>query len=143
LVVARRNIADYGLEDRVRPVESDLFAAVKGKRYDLIVCNPPYVTADAMDALPPEYRHEPALALAAGRDGLDVVRRILAQRAQAPESRRRHRHRGRPQPGPRHRRLPRPAGGLARHRARRRQGVPAHARRPAGLAAYDARPGLR
>ena len=78
LVVASRNIADYHLEDRVKPVESDLFAAVPGKRYDLIVCNPPYVTADAMAALPPEYRHEPSLALAAGPDGLDVVRRILA-----------------------------------------------------------------
>ena len=78
LAVARRNIADYALEDRVRAVESDLFAAVKGKRYDLILSNPPYVTSEAMDALPAEYRHEPALALAAGPDGLDVVRRILA-----------------------------------------------------------------
>ncbi len=78
LAVARRNIAEYALEDRVRAVESDLFAAVKGKRYDLILSNPPYVTSEAMDALPAEYRHEPALALAAGADGLDVVRRILA-----------------------------------------------------------------
>ena len=62
LVVASRNIAEYHLEGRVKAVESDLFAAVPGKRYDLIVCNPPYVTADAMAALPPEYRHEPSLA---------------------------------------------------------------------------------
>ena len=79
LAVAQRNIADYALEDRVRAIESDLFAAVKGKRYDLILSNPPYVTSAAMDALPAEYRHEPALALAAGADGLDVVRRILAE----------------------------------------------------------------
>jgi ribosomal protein L3 glutamine methyltransferase len=79
LAVARRNIADYALEDRVQAVESDLFAAVKGKRYDLILSNPPYVTSEAMEALPAEYRHEPALALAAGPDGLDVVRHILAQ----------------------------------------------------------------
>lgn len=79
LAVARRNIADYALEDRVQAIESDLFAVVKGRRYDLIVSNPPYVTAAAMNALPPEYHHEPALALAAGADGLDVVRRILAE----------------------------------------------------------------
>ncbi len=79
LAVAKRNIADYGLERRVRPVKSDLFGALKGRRYDLVVSNPPYVTAAAMRRLPPEYRREPAMALAAGRDGLDVVRRILAQ----------------------------------------------------------------
>jgi ribosomal protein L3 glutamine methyltransferase len=79
LAVARRNIADYALENRVQAVESDLFAAVRGKRYDLILSNPPYVTSEAMQALPAEYRHEPALALAAGADGLDVVRHILAQ----------------------------------------------------------------
>ncbi|MDO8789842.1 MAG: 50S ribosomal protein L3 N(5)-glutamine methyltransferase [Sulfuritalea sp.] len=79
LAVAGRNIADYGLDDRVQAIESDLFAAVEGKRYDLILCNPPYVTTAAMNALPAEYRHEPALALAAGADGLDVVRRILGE----------------------------------------------------------------
>ena len=78
LAVTRRNIADYGLEDQVSAIESDLFAAVGGQTYDLIISNPPYVTADAMAALPPEYRHEPSLALAAGDDGLDIVRRILA-----------------------------------------------------------------
>lgn len=78
LAVARRNIGDYGLDDRIRAIESDLFAGVKGQRYDLIISNPPYVTGEAMASLPAEYRHEPTLALAAGDDGLDVVRRILA-----------------------------------------------------------------
>lgn len=78
LAVARRNVTDYSLDDRVQSIESDLFSAVEGNRYDLIISNPPYVTAEAMNALPAEYRHEPTLALAAGADGLDVVRRILA-----------------------------------------------------------------
>lgn len=79
LAVARRNIADYGLEDAVTPIESDLFAKLDGRQYDLIISNPPYVTTASMDALPPEYRHEPSMALAAGADGLDIVRRILAE----------------------------------------------------------------
>lgn len=78
LEVACRNVEDYGLEQRVRPVRSDLFGALEGRRYDLIVCNPPYVNAAAMAALPPEYRHEPQLALASGEDGLDAVRAIIA-----------------------------------------------------------------
>lgn len=80
LAVARRNVAAYELEERVRLLRSDLFAALpRERRYDLIVSNPPYVTRASMRALPREYRHEPALALAAGADGLDLVRRILAQ----------------------------------------------------------------
>jgi ribosomal protein L3 glutamine methyltransferase len=79
LAVARRNVADYDLAARVHLVESDLFASLGKQRYDLIVSNPPYVTTEAMAALPPEYRHEPAMALAAGDDGLDIVRRILQQ----------------------------------------------------------------
>ena len=78
LEVARRNVADYDLQERVRLVESDLFAGLGKRKYDLIVSNPPYVTAQAMRELPAEYRHEPAGALAAGEDGLDIVRRILA-----------------------------------------------------------------
>ncbi|MDO8347902.1 MAG: 50S ribosomal protein L3 N(5)-glutamine methyltransferase [Rugosibacter sp.] len=79
LAVARRNITGHGLAEDVQAIESDLFAAVPGKRYDLILSNPPYVTTAAMAALPPEYRHEPSLALAAGEDGMDVVRRILRE----------------------------------------------------------------
>lgn len=78
LEVAKRNIADYGLEERVRLAQGDLFAGLAKRKYDLIVSNPPYVTAQAMRALPPEYSHEPENALAAGDDGLDIVRRILA-----------------------------------------------------------------
>ena len=77
LEVAHRNIQEYHLSGRVRPVESDLFSALDDERYDVIVSNPPYVSASAMQTLPPEYRREPELALAGGGDGLGVVRRIL------------------------------------------------------------------
>jgi ribosomal protein L3 glutamine methyltransferase len=82
LAVARRNVADYGLESRLQLIESNLFAAVPGKRYDVIISNPPYVNAESMAVLPQEYRCEPVLALASGEDGLDLVRRILKE---APE----------------------------------------------------------
>lgn len=77
LDVAKINVADHGLEDRVTLLQSDLFASLGGRRYDLIITNPPYVDEQGMNALPPEYRHEPSLALAAGKDGLDIVHRIL------------------------------------------------------------------
>lgn len=79
LAVARANVEDYGLESRVRLIRSDLFGHLGGQHYDLIVTNPPYVDAEAMAALPPEYRHEPELALASGPDGLDAVRTILRE----------------------------------------------------------------
>ena len=78
LAVARRNVADYGLARRVRLVKSDLFSALGGRKYDLILSNPPYVKASSMRALPPEYRKEPRMALASGSDGLDHTRAILA-----------------------------------------------------------------
>jgi ribosomal protein L3 glutamine methyltransferase len=78
LRVADINIRKYGLGKRVHPIRSDLFNALK-RKYDLIVSNPPYVTAKSMKKLPKEYRHEPTLALAAGKDGLHLVRRILAE----------------------------------------------------------------
>ena len=79
LAVARKNVLAYRLGRRVRLVRSDLFAALGRTRYDLILCNPPYVSDRNMRRLPQEYRHEPALALASGRDGLDFVRRLLAE----------------------------------------------------------------
>ncbi|HEX7012116.1 MAG TPA: 50S ribosomal protein L3 N(5)-glutamine methyltransferase [Steroidobacteraceae bacterium] len=78
LDVTRINIARYGLESRVRPVRSDIFDGLAGEQYDVIVSNPPYVSEPEMEQLPDEYRHEPALGLEAGSDGLDAVRRILA-----------------------------------------------------------------
>ena len=78
LAVAHRNVADYELGERIRLVESDLFAGVRSRRYDLIVSNPPYVKAESMASLPAEYRCEPELALASGEDGLELTRAILA-----------------------------------------------------------------
>ena len=79
IAVARRNVGDYGLQDRVHLIQSDLFAELQGRQYDLIISNPPYVDADAIAALPPEYLHEPELALGSGNDGLDATRVILGQ----------------------------------------------------------------
>ena len=78
VAIAGRNVALHRVTDRVDVRQGDLFEAVRGARFDLIVSNPPYVDANDFDALPPEYRHEPTLALKAGTDGLDIVRRILA-----------------------------------------------------------------
>ncbi|HKF73376.1 MAG TPA: 50S ribosomal protein L3 N(5)-glutamine methyltransferase, partial [Stellaceae bacterium] len=79
LAVARRNIDESGLAARIRLLEGDLFAPVAAERYDLILANPPYVDAAGMATLPPEHRHEPALALSGGADGLAIIRRILAE----------------------------------------------------------------
>ncbi len=78
LEVAARNVADYQLGGRIELIRSDLFSGLADRHYDLIISNPPYVTGASMRALPAEYRHEPALALASGEDGLDAVRTILA-----------------------------------------------------------------
>jgi len=85
LAVARINVERHGLAGRIRLLQGDGLAAVAGERYDLILCNPPYVDAQAMATLPPEYRAEPALALdgnaAGGSDGLDFVRALLREAA--------------------------------------------------------------
>ncbi len=81
LSVAKRNVADYELDERVRLIHSNAFAKLEGERYDLIISNPPYVDAPSMAKLPPEYRHEPTMALASGKDGLDFVRTLLAESA--------------------------------------------------------------
>jgi len=82
LAVAERNIRDYKLEGRVNPIESDLYENVPFKKYDLIVTNPPYVNADSMGKLPPEYLREPQIALHGGADGMDLVRKIVAGAAE-------------------------------------------------------------
>jgi ribosomal protein L3 glutamine methyltransferase len=82
LEVAARNLADYGLGDRVMLHRGDLFAPLAGRRYDLIIANPPYVDAEGMAGLPPECRAEPKIALDGGADGIDVIRRILERAAQ-------------------------------------------------------------
>ena len=77
LEVARRNVDDYDLADRLDLHASNLFDSLPPRLYDVIICNPPYVNSGSMDVLPQEYRHEPQLALAGGDDGMDLVRRIL------------------------------------------------------------------
>lgn len=78
LALARENVADYRLQDRVRLFEGDLYSSAAAARYDLIISNPPYVDRRSMASLPAEYQHEPSIALAGGEDGLDIVRRIVA-----------------------------------------------------------------
>jgi ribosomal protein L3 glutamine methyltransferase len=77
LAVARRNVDDYALRERITLVESDLYSLLPPKKYNLIISNPPYVNAGSMAKLPQEYRHEPLLALAGGVDGMDLVRKII------------------------------------------------------------------
>ena len=79
LSVARENVTLHGMSEDITIVQSDLFAALKGRTYDVIISNPPYVTDASMAVLPSEFRCEPKLALAAGADGNDVVRRLLAE----------------------------------------------------------------
>ena len=79
MAVARENVAESGFADRINLFQGDLFAPLKGKTYDLIITNPPYVDAGTMADLPPEFRAEPEMALAGGADGMDVVRRIIAE----------------------------------------------------------------
>ncbi len=81
LAVAKRNVDDYSLQERVHLIESNLFAKLGGKKYDIIISNPPYVDAESVAALPAEYLHEPKLALGSGKDGLDATREILKQAA--------------------------------------------------------------
>jgi ribosomal protein L3 glutamine methyltransferase len=79
LEVAKINVENSWVADRITLYNGDLFAPLKGKTYDLIITNPPYVDADDMTDLPREYEHEPRMALAGGKDGLDIVRKIMAQ----------------------------------------------------------------
>jgi ribosomal protein L3 glutamine methyltransferase len=79
LAIARRNVTDYGLESRVKLIESDLFASLSARRYDVVLCNPPYVTDASMAKLPKEYAHEPKIALAGGPDGMGVIKRLLRE----------------------------------------------------------------
>lgn len=79
IAVAERNVADYSLYDRIELIQSDAFQNLAGRKFDLIVSNPPYVNAESVARLPPEYLHEPELALGSGDDGLDFTRIILRE----------------------------------------------------------------
>jgi ribosomal protein L3 glutamine methyltransferase len=79
LQVAKKNVAEYRLEDRITLHEGDLFAPVASRRYDVVLCNPPYVTDASMARLPKEYTHEPKIALAGGGDGMNVIKRLLRE----------------------------------------------------------------
>ena len=79
LEVARKNVDDYGLKSRIHLIASDAFTSIPKERYDIIISNPPYVNAESMDRLPEEYRREPQLALASGKDGLDFIRILLKE----------------------------------------------------------------
>ena len=81
LAVARINLRDHDLESRIKLLPGDLFTSVEGRTYDLIITNPPYVANAEVTAFPSEYAHEPAMAHVGGQDGLDIVRRILAEAA--------------------------------------------------------------
>ena len=81
LDVARINVGEHGLEERISLFQGDLFEPLEGRSYDLIIANPPYVPGGEVQAFPPEYGHEPVMAHLAGDDGLDIVRRILDQAA--------------------------------------------------------------
>ncbi|MGN0918770.1 MAG: HemK family protein methyltransferase, partial [Oxalobacter sp.] len=77
LAIAQTNINNYGMEDRIHLHHADLYDGIPEKQYQLIVTNPPYVNQDSMGRLPLEYKAEPAMALAGGIDGMDIVRRIV------------------------------------------------------------------
>lgn len=79
LTVAKTNVLRHEVEDQVTLYQSDLFVAIPAKKYDIIISNPPYVSAQEMSDLPSEYRHEPSLGLAAGIEGLDIAERILSE----------------------------------------------------------------
>jgi ribosomal protein L3 glutamine methyltransferase len=82
IAVSNINIANYGLEDQITAIQSDMLSALKGKTYDLIISNPPYVDTSSMRQLPMEYRNEPQLALGSGNDGLDHTHTLLKEAAQ-------------------------------------------------------------
>ena len=82
IAVAERNVSEYELDDRISIIKSDAFTNLQGKRYDLIISNPPYVNADSVNRLPPEYLHEPEMALGSGEDGLDFPHIFLREARQ-------------------------------------------------------------